>query len=172
MSEANRAEAPEADHARVQPRQATSQPPPRPGQQPGLQVTAPGGVPNVLDLQPQAPRPPDPEKELAKPLDELPVFEEVHVFKLAKPIQKPNGQIVTEIKCRAPTGSDMFEVGGMPTRTFWTQGGMQIEMEPERFRKWLSRIADHDVPTIYRAPARDVRAIYEWLNGELNPAGN
>lgn len=159
MSEAHRAEAPEADTARVQPRQGASQPPPRQQQ------------PTVLDLQPQ-PEKRDFEKELAKPLDELPQFEEVHVFKLARPIVKPNGQQVTEIRCRAPTGHDMFEVGGMPTRTFWTSNGMQIEMEPARFKLWLSRIADNDVATIYKAPARDIRAMYEWLNGELNPAGN
>jgi hypothetical protein len=144
----------------VQPRQAASQAPARP-QQP----------PQLVDLQPQ-PQRVDPEKELAKPLEALPVFEDVHTFKLSRPITKPNGQVVTEIRCRAPSGLDLFECGGMPTKTFWTNSGMQLEMDPERFRKWLGRIADHDIVTCYNAPARDLRAMYEWLNGELNPAGN
>jgi hypothetical protein len=158
MNDTVRAEMPEGDTARVQPRQAASQPPPRP-------------QPTLLEMQPQ-PQRIDPEKELAKPLDEMPKFEEVHTFTLARPVTKPNGQVVTEIKCRAPTGLDMFEVGGMPTKTYWTNQGMVIEMDRDRFKAWLGRIADHDALTVYNAPARDVRAIYEWLNGELNPAGN
>ena len=60
----------------------------------------------------------------------------------------------------------------MPTKTQWTQGGMSVDMDVDRFRKWLQRLASVDMLTINRIPARDLRAIFEWLNTELNQAGN
>ena len=115
----------------------------------------------------------DPEVELAKPLDALPKWEPEHTFKLTNPVQRANGTVVTEVKLRAPNGLDMFEVGGLSTKTQWNPQGMTVEMDPERTKKWLSRLAvDVDMPTLYRAPARDIRAMFEWLTTELQQAGN
>jgi len=111
------------------------------------------------------------DEQIAAPLPELPKLES-KVFKLSVPIKKPDGGLITEIVCRLPTGMDLFEIGGLPSRTIWTNQGMTVEMDSPRLKAWLGRLADWDPPTLYRAPARDLRAMYEWLIGELNPAGN
>jgi hypothetical protein len=121
---------------------------------------------------PEPERPPDPEVTLAAPLDALPKWEAERVFKLATPVQATGGGNITEIKLRAPAGLDVFEVGGMPTKTQWTAGGMSVDMDVDRFRKWIMRLASVDMHTINRIPARDLRAMFEWLNTELNQAGN
>ena len=41
---------------------------------------------------PEPERPPDPEEELAAPLNALPKWEAEHVFKLATPVQAANGR--------------------------------------------------------------------------------
>jgi hypothetical protein len=121
---------------------------------------------------PEPERPPDPEATLAAPLDALPKWEAERLFILSAPVQSNNGSTVTQIKMRAPQGLDVFEVGGMPTKTNWTSTGMSVEMDIDRFRKWLTRLSNVDLGTLNRVPARDIRSIFEWLNTELNQAGN
>jgi hypothetical protein len=138
----------------------------------GIQRNAGSGPPIIPQPVPDgAPRLAT-DKDIAAPLEAVPDLSTDKVFKLSVPVKLPNGQLVKEISCRLPTGMDLFEIGGLPTRTVWTQTGMSVEMDGERLKQWLSRIANWDTVTIYKAPARDVRAMYEWLVGELNPAGN
>jgi len=133
----------------------------------GIQRNAGSGPPII----PNAPKVAT-DKEIAAPLEELPNLAREKVFKLSHPIKKPDGQLITEITCRVPSGLDLFEIGGLPTRTVWAQTGMSVEMDSDRLKRWLSRIANWDTPTLYHADARDIRSMYEWLVGELNPAGN
>lgn len=122
---------------------------------------------------PEPERPPDPAAELIKPLTEMPKWESEKLFRLSAPVRSSNGATVTEVRMRAPVGADIFEVGGLPTKTQWTPGGMNVDMDIDRMKRWFSRLAiDADMTVLNRAPARDVRGIYEWLIGELNQAGN
>lgn len=123
---------------------------------------------------PEPERPPDPEVELAKPLDKLPEWEPEHTFNLAAPVRLSDGSgTINSVRMRAPSGLDVLEVGGMPTKTRWDQQGMTVEMDTDRFKKWVARLAiGVDMHTLNRIPGRDMRAIYEWLNNELNQSGN
>lgn len=169
------ARAPEPDTSRVPRRSGESQPPqsasPRVSEatQRALDAVAARG-----GLQPPAPEPPpDPEVEMAKPLDAMPKWEAEHTFTLSHPVQRPDGSQVHEVRLRGPNGLDMFEVGGLPTKTKWEPSGMTVEMDPERLKKWIGKLAiGVDAPTVFRAPARDIRAMFEWLNTELQQAGN
>jgi len=128
---------------------------------------------NKPQAEPEIQRPPDPAVELIKPLTEMPEWEPEHTFRLSRPINQPGHGTIREVKMRAPSGLDVFEIGGLPTRTQWTPGGMTVEMDTERFKRWVQRLTvSVDLQTLYTIPARDMRAIYEWLNGELNQAGN
>lgn len=106
------------------------------------------------------------------PLEQLPKFESEHVFKLDYPISRLNGQQIDEVRLRIPTALDMFEVGGMPSKTQWTQGGMSMEMDVARLQDYVVRLSGLEKPTVYKLPARTVRSMFEWLNTELNSAGN
>jgi hypothetical protein len=122
---------------------------------------------------PEPERPPDPAVELIRPLEEMPKWEAERIFKLARAVPRPGYGDIREVRMRTPNGLDVFEIGGLPTRTQWTQTGMTIEMDADRFKRWVQRLAvGVDIATLYTIPARDMRAIYEWLNNELNQAGN
>jgi len=124
--------------------------------------------PPIPDDAPHIPSP----KDIAAPLAAIPEIDGKKIFKLSAPIKIPDGRMVSEVALKFPTGMDLFEIGGLPAQTIWVQGGMKVEMDAERFKKWLSRLSDWDIVTLYHAPARDLRTMYEWLVGELNPAGN
>ena len=111
---------------------------------------------------------------MAKPLAALPKWEAEHTFVLSHPVVRLNGGgEITEVRLRGPNGLDMFEVGGLPTKTKWGPSGMTVEMDPERTKKWIGRLAiGVDAQTVFRAPARDIRAMFEWLTTELQQAGN
>lgn len=123
---------------------------------------------------PEPERPPDPEVELAKPLDELPKWEPERTFTLATSVRRSDGKgVITYVRMRAPSGLDVLDVGGLPTRTRWDQAGMTVDMDAVRFKAWLQRLSiDVDMMTLERIPGRDMRAIYEWLINELNQSGN
>lgn len=178
MSEAF-SRAPEPDTSRVPRREGQSQAPVVEGRPAHVQdvVNRNQALQRAIEREgskppPEPERPPDPEATLAAPLDALPKWESERVFTLATSVQSSNGSMVTQIKMRAPQGLDVFEVGGMPTKTNWTQSGMSVDMDTERFKKWLTRLSNVDMNTINRIPARDLRSIFEWLNTELNQAGN
>lgn len=123
---------------------------------------------------PEPERPPDPEVELARPLDELPKWEPEHTFQLSTTVKRADGSgVIDAVRMRAPSGLDVLEVGGMPTKTRWDDAGMTVEMDPVRFKSWLQRLSvDVDMMTLQRIPGRDMRSIYEWLINELNQSGN
>ena len=107
-----------------------------------------------------------------EPLKVMPKLETERVFPLDYPISRLNGQQITEVKLRIPTFLDMCEVGGMPSRTQWVQGGMSMEMDVQRLQEYVVRLSGLERPTVYKLPARTGRAMFEWLQAELNSAGN
>ena len=163
--------APEPDTSRVPRRDGQSQAPVAVDRNQAMQRAMDAQAAKPPPPPPEPERPPDPAVELIKPLEEMPKWESEHVFKLAHPVRTTRGMI-TEITMRAPNGGDVFEIGGLPTRTQWMPSGMTVEMDTERFKRWALRLTNLDANTINACAARDVRAMYEWLNAELNQAGN
>ena len=96
-----------------------------------------------------------------EPLKAMPRLESEKVFTLDYPIQRLNGQQIEEVRLRIPTALDMFEVGGMPSRTQWMQGGMSMEMDVQRLQEYIVRLSGLERPTVIQAPrahrTRDVR---------------
>lgn len=106
------------------------------------------------------------------PLKAKPKWEPEKVFQLVHPVTL-DGQQIGEITLRSPNGLDLFEVGGLATKTVWLDGGgMQLTMDTGNLRRWLERLSGKSMPVFYQISAKDMRSMYEWLNGELSSAGN
>ena len=105
------------------------------------------------------------------PLDTTPKFEPSKTFQLSTPV-KHGTSMVSEITLRTPKGLDLFEVGGLPSQTLWTQGSMTVKMDTPVFQSWLTRLSEYPMPVFYQVPAGDLRAMYQWLIDILSASGN
>jgi hypothetical protein len=101
-------------------------------------------------------------------------FEPEKFFKLAKPITThgKNGiEQLSEIRLRAPLGGDYLEIGVM-SKPVWSQGGMALEEDSQKFKKWFTRLSGHDGAAFNQLCMHDLILIRNWLNSQMNDLGN
>ena len=89
------------------------------------------------------------------PLEEMPKFETERTFKLGYQISRMNGQQIDAVTLRVPTALDLFEVGGMPSKTQWQQGGMSMEMDVQRLQDYIVRLSGLDKPDHLQAACQN-----------------
>lgn len=105
-------------------------------------------------------------KKPADPLHDTPKFETERTFPLMRPVQFQNQNII-EIKLRAPTGFDIFEVKAMPTTSVLQDNGVALLPNTDALLLWLTRLSDYPAPVFYKIFAPDIRAMQSWVSAQL-----
>lgn len=101
-------------------------------------------------------------------------------FTLSKPIKIVGKSGIEErktIELRDPTADDMFDLS-MPAHIIrhenenTKQVSIEMVMDGPSLKKWVEKLSGLMAAEMGQMAARDVQAMFLWLSGELNPAGD